>query len=248
VLRDKLAEGTYFWRVRSRAGSEAVTNRDSPRSFQIKSGASRSFYSVREDGLMVASGLGGDATPSFGTCSHEQNLEPVLDRHGNENGAVRFNGADSEARYEVSYFPSDAYTFVAWVSPEGVPVGSIEQVFSAWSAGMDDPLRISVQGNELSARMEASVGFRTKGITVENGTWYHVAAVKEGSTLTFYANGKAVGTVEVPETLRTHAEQLGIGFNPLFSGGEHFHGRLDDIGFYARALTPEEIFAVFEGE
>jgi hypothetical protein len=55
-------------------------------------------------------------------------------------------------------------------------------------------------------------------------------------------------TADVPETLRTHAEQLGIGFNPLFSGGEHLHGRLDDIAFYARALTPEEILAAIKDE
>jgi hypothetical protein len=55
-------------------------------------------------------------------------------------------------------------------------------------------------------------------------------------------------TADVPETLRTHAEQLGIGFNPFFSGGEHFHGRLDDIAFYARALTPEEILAAIKDE
>jgi hypothetical protein len=56
-----------------------------------------------------------------------------------------------------------------------------------------------------------------------------------------YVNGERASTIDVPEAVHSAAEEIGIGFNPLFSGGEHFVGRIDDFALYARALTPEEI-------
>ena len=58
--------------------------------------------------------------------------------------------------------------------------GRIGQIFSAWAAGMDDPLRLVVENGKLFARIEAGGGFGTPGVPIDAGRWHHVAAVKRG--------------------------------------------------------------------
>jgi hypothetical protein len=134
---------------------------------------------------------------------------------------------------------------MGWACPEGLPSGG-QQVFSAWCRGSDDPLRVIVVGSEVFARIEAGGVYGTAGVPVGQGRWAHLAAVKQGATLTLYVNGKHAQTTAVPEYVRSMSTAVGIGFNPLCSPGEHFIGRISDFAFYARALTANEIKAAFD--
>ena len=236
-----LPPGEYYWRVVSMKGEAAKHSRGKPRMFRISEDAERTFPSVREDGLMAAVTFSDVNEHDFGEPLVEHGLTPAEDRHGNADGAVRFDGTSSKLQFELPYFPDEAYTFAAWVCPEGLPVGAMEQVFSAWCMGMDDPLRVSLRGDEISAGMEAGQGFRTEGVPLENGKWVHVAAVKDGSRLTLFIDGEATHSVDVPARISTQSEIIGLGHNPLFHGDEYFDGKLDDFVFYARALTADEV-------
>jgi hypothetical protein len=106
---------------------------------------------------------------------------------------------------------------------------------------MDDPLRVTIEGREVSARIEAGAGFRTAGVAIEPGRWVHLAAVKQGTSLRLYVDGARAGAAAVPERVRSQAVEVGVGFNPLFSGGENLEGAFDDFALFARALTDQEI-------
>ena len=103
-------------------------------------------------------------------------------------------------------------------------------------------MRVTLEGSRLFARIENSKGgCSTRGAPVKNGEWVHVAAVKNRDTLTLYVNGTPVNSVGTHRYIRSDSSAIGIGFNPLFSGGEHFIGKMDDFTFYARALSAGEI-------
>lgn len=70
---------------------------------------------------------------------------------------------------------------------------------------MDDPLRLTVGHGKLFARIEAQRVFSTRGLRIAPGVWHHVAAVKSGSRLTLYLDGRAQETIEVPAALNTAA-------------------------------------------
>jgi len=74
----------------------------------------------------------------------------------------------------------------------------------------------------------------------------HVAAFKAGPVLQLYVNGKEAATANVPERITTRSTLVGIGFNPKFSGGEYFKGRIDGAAFYASALSAERILRLYE--
>jgi len=114
-------------------------------------------------------------------------------------------------------------------------------VFSAWCAGMDDPLRLVVEGGRLFARIEAHSGYGTEGVQIRTEKWYHVAAVKHGKQLTLYVDGQARTSTTVPATVSSNAETFAVGGNPNYTGPEFLAAKLADLRFYARALSAQEV-------
>jgi hypothetical protein len=246
IVKPGLTEaGAYYWKIVATNAFGATDNRDGPRKLVVDTAAKSPFLIMGEDGLMVSSPLDGDGTPTVGLRSIEEQLTPAPDRKGNPRGAVALNGTGSRLRYDLPFFPERDYSFYAWICPEGLPVSSIKQVFSGWCRGGDDPLRLTIDGHAIFARIEGSGGGGTQGVELANGEWVHVAAVKQGTTLTLYVNGKSAQSTGIGEYIHSQSTQIGIGFNPLFPGGEYFKGKIDDFAFYARALSPEEIAKVY---
>ena len=245
VERGLQAAGAYHWKVIARNAYGETESAGPPRTFRVNPAAHDRFLAVRGDGCMVASRLDGTGDPSCGVMSFAAGVSAAPDRHGDERGAVHLSGQGSGLRYRVPYFPETDYSFVGWVRPDAGQ-GGLRQIFSAWCRGMDDPLRVTIEGDEVSARIEAGAAFRTPGVRIERETWTHVAAVKQGRSLRLYVNGQKVGEASVPERVRSQAQAIGIGFNPLWSGGENLAGALDDVAFYARALTEDDIRSAME--
>jgi hypothetical protein len=199
-------------------------------------------YESREDGLIVGDCLDGKAVPAYGHVDLSQGLAPAPDRHGNPQGAVAFSGK-GQVRYRTPGFPGDNYALSVWFNPS-VPQAHMAQVFSAWSKGGDDPLRIVIDNGKVYARIEGNAGANSKGVPVEVGKWTHVAAVKAGGSLKFFVNGALVDTTGAPGIVPTLSKDVSIGSNPHHSGDEHFTGAIDDLALYARPLSDDEVKAL----
>lgn len=63
---------------------------------------------------------------------------------------------------------------------------------------------------------------------LSTSTWYHVAAVRSGSTITAYLNGTSQGTATSSATIGSATKALGIGSESPWTGF-YFNGYLDDI-------------------
>ncbi len=81
---------------------------------------------------------------------------------------------------------------------------------------------------------------------IKTKTWYHFALVRNLTTqkkLTWYRNGKVVKSTDSPYP------RTGVSTQPLLIGTGYtnpFVGKLDDIGFWPRALTAEEVDALYQ--
>jgi hypothetical protein len=73
------------------------------------------------------------------------------------------------------------------------------------------------------------------------GTWTHVAATYDGSTLRVYVNGGLQGSKAVSGPIQTSGGPLRLGGNSVW--GEWFAGLIDDVRVYNRALGAAEILA-----
>jgi DUF1680 family protein len=248
VVRADLSPGKYHWKVTAKNTHGEQTSEESPRSFTLDPQVRNDFVDhpallgFREDGMAACSPLNGDGTPEYGYLAEVRNIQPGPDRKGVEGGAVQFSG-NGMLRYSLPCFPTEHYTFLAWVCADELPAGRLAQVFSAWAKGGDDPLRVVMENGHLFARIEGGGAGGTQGYPVVAGTWFHVAAVKRGANLALYINGKKFADIGVPASLPgSTALDFALGANPHHTGGnECFIGRIDDFAFYAKALSDEEI-------
>ena len=82
---------------------------------------------------------------------------------------------------------------------------------------------------------------------VNHGEWTHVAGVYDGDCVRLYVNGDEVesGTCGVYGSIVPSSAELNIGRDP--SNPERFyHGLIDEVDVFSRALTAEEIASIYE--
>lgn len=79
---------------------------------------------------------------------------------------------------------------------------------------------------------------RVNGV-LQVGVFHHVAGTFDGSTMRLYLDGVEVGSLPVSGTIAPPT------FINLSSPFETLDGLLDEVEFYDRALTAQEIAAIF---
>jgi hypothetical protein len=197
--------------------------------------------------LALSSPLDGNGTPTIGQLLEEVGISSATDRKGLDSSAVSMNGHDSRLQYRLPYFPDENYTFLLWVRPEAIDPNdvSLHQIVSSWSSSYDDPLRITIIADSLFAGIENETPFMTSGHKIDNHQWYQIAVVKDKNQFRLFINGASIEQIEVPAQVKTQAKDIGIGYNPHYDEGEYFNGILDDVNFYARSLSIEEIADIY---
>jgi uncharacterized protein len=172
-------------------------------------------------------------SPKFGTP--EVSKFSKRDSKGTE-----LNGKDEKLIYATPW-PADDFTVSLCVRVKDAPRNRIAQIFSAWSANMDDPLRIVVDNGNIFARVEAGGIYSTPGVPVEPGRTYAIAAIKKDGRLALYIDGRSAGSCNVPLVSTTQSTACALGGNPKFNGNEYLAACFADFQLHARALSEDEI-------
>ena len=88
-------------------------------------------------------------------------------------------------------------------------------------------------------------GYVIEGSGLQVGQWYHVVGVREGTTIKLYINGLLAATKDTGSLLNTDTNiSLAIGAiqrQPISVDAEFFHGLIDEVSIYNRALSATEI-------
>jgi hypothetical protein len=157
-------------------------------------------------------------------------------------GSIYLNGG-STSYLDIPYtsafnFTSVNFTIEAWVNI--VNVSPANPILSRWHSGGD--WVYAVYGGKQYFGYNGGSLNKTSTTTLSNNTWYHVAVVLSGTTLTFYLNGTADGSftgVTVTDS-STNNPQVG----QANQGSEMLNGYIDDlrvtrgIARYTQNFTP----------
>lgn len=109
-------------------------------------------------------------------------------------------------------------------------------------AGCDGSIQYQMAFDGGGLGFGGSGGSVGTGLQMPLNTWMHLAATADGSTLSFYINGKLVAST--PGALGP-ANDTPLRIAASGSCGQFFHGLLDEVAIYNRALSGEEIAAIF---
>jgi sialidase-1 len=77
-----------------------------------------------------------------------------------------------------------------------------------------------------------------------NDAWHHVALQRAGSTLTLWVDGTAVDTTTAPTGSISPGRPFNFDVGRKLDGSDYFHGQLDEVRIYKRALTGAELAAI----
>jgi hypothetical protein len=171
--------------------------------------------------------------------------------------ALAFRGEGDRVRLNVAT-PLPVVTFFAWLRVDGLPHDT-HALFNAdserpgalrWELSRGGKLRLGVA--RPSPQPEANWEALSSPVVVAPerlGQWLMLASTFDGKRISHYADGKLVASsqAEGPVPLTLGAVELGN-----WAGAKNrnaargFQGRMDEFALLARALTAEEVRALYE--
>jgi Concanavalin A-like lectin/glucanases superfamily len=170
---------------------------------------------------------------------------------GYQGGAYHFDGVNDFIDLPVNINPSvrSAVTMGAWAWVESIPSGRQAQVLSHDNGAFDRSLGLDMRG--LTDNAYHFAAFTGTGVMAgplaQTGRWVFMAAVYNApaGTVTLYVDGTQVSRSGLPAA---GLSTLRVGGNPAGSAsGEYFHGSIDNVFVYNRALSATEIAEIRAG-
>jgi len=146
---------------------------------------------------------------------------------------------------------TNAITIEMWIKVNAIDPGDL-----GWTAILtkgDSSWRLA-RWNTTTFQL----GFSTSGLSqgdlegnrnIMDGQWHHVAAVYDGSTKYIYVDGTLDVSAPATGSIATNSFPVCIGENAeILAKGladRHFNGIIDEVSVYKRALTSNEIAAIY---
>jgi uncharacterized protein (TIGR02145 family) len=160
------------------------------------------------------------------------------DRFGNENSAYSFNGSSGYIETANSTnlnFPQ--YSISVWVNFTQSHIGN---VFSKHNAGVNGGFSVGVLNQKIRFYAAGAAYDITSTEDYNDGSWHHVAALFSGDSAYLYIDGYLDTKCLAYGYVSTTAPVL-IGQ----AGNYFFNGKADDIRFYSKVLSAEEILELY---
>ena len=216
---------TYYWKIVVENEFGDVESRAPGRRFSVDSSLAefdlasylekKSFNSSLQ--TLIDDPLSGEPTPSVGVVKLARNLAPGGDR------GVTFNGVDSLLVYELDSFPVVEFEASLDFLVEAAPEKGFAQILSAWTKGLDDPLRVAVDADgRIYGAVEGARGGRTPASALELGVWHKLRVTKEGRDWTVFVDDEEIGRVTTEKVMSTDSRAVGLGGNPAYTGAPEF--------------------------
>jgi hypothetical protein len=176
-------------------------------------------------------------------------------------GALHFDGADDVVSIEPFDVIGGGITLAAWMKPDSFGINDGRVISKANEWGANDHwwmLSTIASGGEmrLRFRLKTNDGQGVPTLIASSGElvvgeWHHWAATWDGTTMRLYSNTLEAGSMAKGGTAvaRDPTVSVAIGSQPpdAFAPAtpdhvvKYFHGVIDDVGVWNRALTPAEL-------
>lgn len=203
---------------------------------------------MTRDGLIGEYLFTGDARDTSGGGRHGvvHGATRTADRFGNPDSAFHFDGADDYVSIDPPLpIAPDALSISVWVRYEPRDLDEWTNCVIAQDDGNDEDqskrvFQLSTQSGRIVWHRMMNARDPMCRRPIRFGAWLHVVAVYERNVHRLYLDGELHDQVE--HRFRTHPSQpIHIGRKGTEESFFFFHGDIDDIRLYDRALRDDEI-------
>jgi hypothetical protein len=149
-------------------------------------------------------------------------------------------------------FGTNSFTIELWANfrsiNESYNIGYPDAVFVGQDEGGGDANKwfFALSAETLNFHINDPVNGPTflvqAGFTPNLDQWYHLAVVRNGNLFTIYVNGVAIGSETSSRVIPNAAATLTMG---QAEGLGYMDGKLDEVTIYSRALSTNELQAVY---
>ncbi|WKZ38421.1 MAG: RHS repeat-associated core domain-containing protein [Anaerolineales bacterium] len=204
------------------------------------------------NGTKVPDEAQGDGTDNFANLYNGV----VIETTGVDGKSAFFDGVNDYASvaHQAEISTTGSFTVSAWVNPASTVTNRTQYIVKKGGLSQDYGLiTLSTQGTPTPAGPAAvnangSIVFQAGGLTpsllagpiLPVNTWTLVAGVYDAAAkeMRLYLNGELVAAQSVTGTLTAGASVLTFSSS---AAANVYHGRLDEVRFYNRALTSAEV-------
>jgi hypothetical protein len=207
---------------------------------------------VPTDGLVGWWPFNGNANDESGNGNNATSIGASLtnDRNGNANSAYFFNGNNNtiEIPSSQSLEPPTQLSVSVWVHPTGFGSGNFPHpIVKRLNPNSNTFGIVYGAGNSWGCGIETSTG--STGIYTGNNTfivgqWILLTSTYNGNIHNIYVNGILTDSTSISGNI-VYNSNYGwtLGYSTVFA--QYFEGYLDDVAIYNRALTQQEITALY---
>ena len=139
--------------------------------------------------------------------------------------------------------PGATWTLEAWINASAI-LSDRRVILGCHADCRDWSLLLNNGEIGLNIGRNGCVAIVGSGINAVTGVWYHVVGTCDGSTAKLYVNGQLMNSGWVDANYVGSSASLRIGGSVCC--GEYFAGLVDEATLYNRALSPAEVFDLFD--
>jgi hypothetical protein len=199
-------------------------------------------------------GNANDATPylNHGVIGGDPTFETA--NHPNGGGqAIVFNGQDSVLAPNAVQLLSDYTTVSFWIRVDEVNTADAEAYLmdfghwdQRWKISLPQHRKPVWTTNSNNAQFPNFISDMDTGDGNELvvGTWSYITVVHDGTNDIMYKDGALANSKPALGKLNATGRKLAFGNNPI-EGEQYFHGALDNVKIYNRAITSDEAALLF---
>ncbi len=165
------------------------------------------------------------------------------------NQAFQFNGINSLiVAHSTPALNSSNFTIGGWFNLAAAPGAGSEFILASKYGGNYDGwiLRIGsnlLPGVSVDASATSNVSLYASA-PISLNAWYYISATYNGSTVDLYVDGTLAGSTTLAGGYTPSATALSLGA-AIWLNGDFTDGSIDEFSFYSRALSSNEIQALY---
>ncbi|GAA4437635.1 hypothetical protein GCM10023091_17130 [Ravibacter arvi] len=212
-----------------------------------------------KEGLIGCYPFSGNANDLSGNANHGKVNGATLteDRFGVPESAYNFNGLYNFIELDAGILQLNQFSYSLWVSPQKKPDPAAAMfLISVGSEYGDQHILLGdeyatppLSGFAHGCYQGVGDNVKCTGIWPDLNKWYHLALTKSETSYLFFMNGKLVCERDISGKFAFY----GTGKVKAVIGARNNYGQasravIDDVHLYNRALSEEEILALYHGE
>jgi len=239
-----------------------MTKKGGKRDFTLESRGLYSKYAAGlGKGLVLYLPFNGNANDASGNNIHGEvhGAKLTVDRFDNPDSAYAFSGLDGYISIEKkNQLKLTDLSISIWFKSTGsaddlsVLIADEKQYTSTviWSYrlfGDKDTGRLFF---DFTLNNRTGSGRCASSITIHDKCWHHAVITRNSRSneLRLYLDGNFIHSSKYHGTIDNSMNPIYIGLSPYLGGSYPFKGKIDDIRIYNRAISPDEVQALYQEE